>query len=131
MTLTVRLPFPASALLPNRAHRKGGMAARRFAASQARCWGMLAALEARQAHPRAAFPFTEVALLYRFSHPRQSAPDLDNLIAACKPYLDGLVQAGILADDGPRIVQRIEAEYRFGAETEMEIRIIGRVGDDG
>ena len=42
--------------------------------------------------------------------------DLDNLMGACKPYIDGLVLAGLLRDDGMECVPRIcgSWEYRKG-----------------
>lgn len=40
---------------------------------------------------------------------RRIKPDLDATISACKPFIDGLVDAGILVDDGQ--VQKITATH--------------------
>lgn len=40
---------------------------------------------------------------------RRRLPDLDATIAACKPHIDGLVEAGVLVDD--RIITRISATH--------------------
>jgi len=33
-------------------------------------------------------------------------PDVDSLGSYCKAYLDGIVDAGVLSDDGPKVVKR-------------------------
>ncbi|HXH57926.1 hypothetical protein [Iamia sp.] len=33
-------------------------------------------------------------------------PDVDSIGSYAKPYLDGIVDAGVLSDDGPKVVKR-------------------------
>ena len=44
--------------------------------------------------------------------------DMDNLLASCKPYIDGLVDGGVLVDD-TAVRLRYELVYRFGEEAKM------------
>jgi hypothetical protein len=54
----------------------------------------------------APFDFAHVVFT-RFS---SSEPDHDNLVASCKPLVDGLVDAGVLVDDSPR---HVTCSYRW------------------
>ena len=44
--------------------------------------------------------------------------DMDNLLASAKPYIDGLVDGGVLKDD-TAVRLRYELVYRFGEEAKM------------
>ena len=44
--------------------------------------------------------------------------DMDNLLASAKPYIDGLVDGGVLRDD-TAVRLRYELVYRFGEEAKM------------
>ena len=44
--------------------------------------------------------------------------DMDNLLASAKPYIDGLVDGGVLVDD-TAVRLRYELVYRFGEEAKM------------
>ena len=57
-----------------------------------------------------------VALHLHFYLPDKRRRDLDNLIGAVKPYIDGLVLAGLLRDDGQHCITEVKAtwEYRQG-----------------
>ena len=44
--------------------------------------------------------------------------DMDNLLASVKPYIDGLVDGGVLRDD-TAVRLRYELVYRFGEEAKM------------
>ena len=44
--------------------------------------------------------------------------DMDNLLASCKPYIDGLVDGGVIRDD-TAVRLRYELVYRFGEEAKM------------
>jgi hypothetical protein len=48
--------------------------------------------------------------------------DLDALGAACKPYLDGIVDAGLLVDDSPKWCTPHYAQER-GVRAELRVRI--------
>jgi len=39
--------------------------------------------------------------------------DADNVMAGCKPVLDGMVKAGIFQDDGPKWVRRVIPVVRY------------------
>lgn len=44
-------------------------------------------------------PWTLVVITYRWYGKTLRMPDPDNVIARCKAYLDGIVEAGLIADD--------------------------------
>ena len=44
--------------------------------------------------------------------------DMDNLLASAKPYIDGLVDGGVIVDD-TAVRLRYELVYRFGEEAKM------------
>lgn len=44
--------------------------------------------------------------------------DMDNLLASCKPYIDGLVDGGVIVDD-TAVRLRYELVYRFGEQAKM------------
>ena len=44
--------------------------------------------------------------------------DIDNLLASAKPYIDGLVDGGVIVDD-TAVRLRYELVYRFGEEAKM------------
>ena len=52
------------------------------------------------------YPFEQVELHFVFFFPSQIHTDLENLRAACKPYVDGMVKFGILIDDNRTVVMR-------------------------
>ena len=93
--LTITFPcMPASELMPNAARRihwavKSKIAGK--AREQAKILG-LANKGQWQAPERA-------KITYEFHVANRRRRDLDGLISACKPYIDGLVDAGILKDD--------------------------------
>jgi len=88
--ITVTLPFPDRRLNPNNSKGKhwAATAALRKAAR------VEAALLTRAAGAGARFaPGQELALVVTFIHPDRRARDRDNLLAACKPMLDGVADA--------------------------------------
>ena len=96
--ITIDIPMePSNSLFPNKRHRRGGYFA-----------GVAASTECRQTARYAAMasgPYLEpypgaVALTIHAGYGyRRQKPDLDATISACKPFIDGLVDAGILIDD--------------------------------
>jgi hypothetical protein len=87
-------PVP-DALWPNRA--RGRLWAYRKAAKRYRWEAKICALrELRGDRPRHTCP---AFLRILFAKRRGKFPDADNVIAALKPAIDGIVDAGILADD--------------------------------
>lgn len=57
--------------------------------------------------PETPFPFVEVE--YTWHSSRQTDPD--NIIAACKPLLDGCQAAGVILSDGPGVVLRFTVKW--------------------
>lgn len=95
--LTFQLPMPDSRLSPNSRNHwavksKVVKASRLAAAEEAR-----RVLSDNQMEP----PRWEKASMgvVLFLGPRNKQPDPDNLIASLKPYIDGLADAGIVAND--------------------------------
>ena len=57
-------------------------------------------------------PLDQVELHFLFYLPNLIARDLENLRASCKPYVDGLVKCGILADDNMKVVRRDVQDWK-------------------
>lgn len=118
-TLTVVVPFvPDRMLAPNRGmdkRRKGPhVAALRMAAKGA-------AMNAGFAGPPLAGP-VEVAYHVRWPTGRRRF-DLDSVAAMCKPALDGLVDAGVLVNDGQMVLLTVSQSRTTGdGETEITVR---------
>jgi Holliday junction resolvase RusA-like endonuclease len=56
-------------------------------------------------------PIESCVVSVAFGLPDNRVRDLDNLIASCKPLMDGLVAAGVLIDDSIFVITKME----FGA----------------
>lgn len=86
-------------------------------------------LTAQQAMRKSAdtFPYEPAILRYDFSLLRRSG-DLDGLIAAAKPILDGIVDAGVLVDDRVGKLDEVAAAWFPGQERGVWVSI-GRVGE--
>jgi hypothetical protein len=74
------------------AHNKGHWRAKAAATKAAR---QLAAAEAALHEPLAG----KVFVSYQFMVPDRRRRDVANMIQACKPYIDGVVDAGLVAGD--------------------------------
>ena len=104
-TFHLTLPVPDQVLSPNaRPHwavkRRAVKAARELAWGEARarwCWH--------------GAPMRRVRLALFWTIIGRRCPDLDNLNASCKAYLDGIADAGVIADDSARTVVAIESSY--------------------
>lgn len=81
----IELPWPPAALSPNARSRSHWPRTRALA--KARSWAWIAAQgsKAPDEHP--------IGLLLTFYPPDRRSRDRDNLLASCKPYLDGIAQA--------------------------------------
>ena len=104
MEVTVTVPMdPPSALLPNKRHRRGGLYPGISAATESREVAKYAAMNDRGQRPTISGPVElEVHAAYGY---KRVTPDLDGTLSACKPMIDGLVDAGIIYDDDQ--VQRL------------------------
>ena len=99
--VSLDLPWPPAELNPN---VRGHWAARREATALYRRECFVAAKDAlnRAARIKAPMPLplpAPVSATVTFWMPDRRRRDLDNLLAAMKPAWDGLVDAGLLADD--------------------------------
>jgi hypothetical protein len=109
----ITLPYPNSALMPN---RKNG---RHWASAQK------AKVKARQEAYllSGSLNYTGGGLKITFYTPDARKRDLDNLLAAMKPALDGMAQA-IGVDDAlfrPLLIDKVKAESRDKARVEIEL----------
>ena len=69
-------------------------------------------------------PYTGAGIHLVFFLPDRRRRDLDNLVAAAKSYIDGLVHAQVLTDDSPDVVDWMMAEVRLRPrEPGMVIRV--------
>lgn len=106
--MIVDLPFPHKILWPNgRTKARGWKAAE---TKKHRQWAHNAALAER----RSSAPIKPAIALTVYPQSRGTAPDKDNVIAACKAYFDGIADALKLNDrnfDAPKVTiseQRVQ-----------------------
>ncbi len=95
---TVSLPIPSRKLSPNgRLHHY----ARAQANKNARYWGKMATLAAMSPTTNNSRPmWQEAEVTIRVVKPnKRNIMDDQNLIAACKAYIDGICDAGLMAND--------------------------------
>ena len=109
----ITLPYPAPALMPN---RKNG---RHWASVQH------AKVKARQEAflLSGSLNYTGGGLKITFYTPDARKRDLDNLLAAMKPALDGMAKA-IGVDDAqfrPLLIDKVKAESKDKARVEIEL----------
>lgn len=90
------LPLPPKSLSPN---ERVNVFTRARDARRVRGEAKLLARGALASRGMPAPRWERARVHYTWRHNRGTLPDQDNLIARCKPVLDGLVDAGILADD--------------------------------
>jgi len=93
--LIIQLPFPSSKL---HAHAKGHWRGKAEATKEARTLAKLTCVNAlnRKDARKIEGP---VSVLYEFYVPDLRQRDEANLIQACKPYIDGIVDAGLCEGD--------------------------------
>lgn len=87
-------------------------------------WRRAAAYMAKKTLPESFKPYEQcVIFLIRAS---TSECDMDNGIASFKPLIDGLVDAGVMVDDGPTVVTQIkfgwEPAKRGSGHVRIEVR---------
>jgi hypothetical protein len=87
--MRIELPFPSSKL---HAHAKGHWRSKAEATKTAREIAKLASIKAAKLSG-------PVQILYEFYVPDLRQRDEANLIQACKPYIDGIVDAGVCEGD--------------------------------
>jgi len=97
-SITITLPVPPVAVRPNgRSHWR----AKAKAVKTMRCGAALTCCTVdRFAAWRCLEPrFSRASIRIDWYHPTARFLDRDNIIASCKAYIDGIVDAGVLADD--------------------------------
>ena len=111
------LPWPDSRLLPN---RKLHWALKATAARNARTTAWAIAYGADWSHQISA-----CMARVTFYPPDKRRRDLDNLLRACKPYWDGMVDAGLLVDDSciKEISVRMGDPDKANPRTEIELEV--------
>lgn len=109
--LELRIFVPGRPSSPNRRNRASWYAdAAKIAA--ARRDAKRVTLDAINRSGRSDFyplPAAEASFVF---HLAREAGDLDNLLAGCKPIIDGLVDAGALPGDSIRYLRPISIDYR-------------------
>jgi len=65
----------------------------------------------------------KASILYRFVVQDNRKRDLDNLVGASKPFVDGLVSAGVIASDDGMYLSIAGAEMVRGKEAKTELII--------
>ncbi|MCA9280212.1 MAG: RusA family crossover junction endodeoxyribonuclease [Phycisphaeraceae bacterium] len=108
--ITIELPWPDNRL---HAHNKGHWRVKSDPVKQARRSAYLIALSAK---PDSHKPFERAKITYVFHMPNARNRDIANLIQSCKPYLDGIVDAGIIKDDNWKCLCEIEADAEVNSE---------------
>lgn len=98
--------IPGTPPSPNRT--RAGHWRRRYKSDQQwRSDARLLAIDARNRLRGVTFPWPRVALRYVWVVPDdRRRRDPDNWVAACKPILDGIVDAGIIPGDDSRVIVR-------------------------
>lgn len=89
--LKISLPLPSSAL---HQHAKGHWRAKSQATAKARQQAAWAARASWTGEP-----LDHARIEYRFFVPDRRRRDAANLVGACKAYVDGIVDAGVIIDD--------------------------------
>ncbi|NJD28878.1 MAG: hypothetical protein FIA92_11350 [Chloroflexi bacterium] len=96
-------------------------------AKEARLWRESAFYAARQAmataHGGWSFPLRSASVRITLVSTTAVRRDPDNAIAACKPVLDGIVQAGLLADDSFAVIRDLAVGVARGREEWTQIEV--------
>ncbi len=74
-------------------------------------------------------PWTRVEVTYTWHSPLPT--DLDNITAACKPILDGVVAASVIPDDGPYVVQQITSRWEKCPRGKGHVGVLVRQLENG
>ncbi len=73
-------------------------------------------------HP--GFQFDQATINYEFMVKNKRIKDIDGLVSACKPIIDGIVDAGILPNDDCWHLKIGKAEVVLGEFEQTKIRIL-------
>jgi Holliday junction resolvase RusA-like endonuclease len=128
MAVRLVLPWPDARLLPNRklhwaVKARATIDARSEARFVSEDWRNLKARELNVRIPRPLL--LSCTARVTFYPPDKRRRDLDNLLRACKPYWDGMVDAGLLVDDSciKEISVRMGEPDKANPRTEIELEV--------
>jgi len=125
------LPYPDSRLLPNQGsrNRKGHWAAHAEVVAVARNAAKMIAKNDINLHlyPGRYFRAFKTCRLWVTWYPKNKRmADYDSQFMACKPFIDGLVDAGVLLKDSPAVIKGVVLAYglpdKYDPRTEIEIK---------
>lgn len=126
------LPYPDSRLLPNRRgqNRKGHWAAHGEVTAIARNAAKMIGLDVKNTYQawrpgRYLQPLSRCRLSITWYPKNLQVADYDSMLIACKPFIDGLRDAGLLVNDSPRQIKGVTLSYgapdKENPRTEIEI----------
>lgn len=113
VTLTGKPPSPNS----KRGNTRGAAIAQSQQVARLREDARRMALDRVNRQRPAGIPWREVRLEIEFGLKRGNR-DADNLIAGVKPYIDGLVDAGIMVDDSVKVVKQFVVGYHVNGKAD-------------
>ncbi len=116
MTLRLELPLPPKELSPNAGKKWNVHMINRI--TQKAQSDTIALV--REQIPRGR-PLEQATVTVTFVVPDRRNYDKDNLIAASKPFLDGIVKAGVIVDDNWKV---IDLEYKIEYQQRVRKTII-------
>ncbi len=116
MTLVLRLPLPPKELSPNAGKKWNVHKINRI--TQKAQSDTIAYV--REQMPRGV-PLEQATVTMTFVVPDRRDRDKDNFIAAAKPYLDGLVKAGVIMDDNWKRINTIYPDLVYQKGVSMTI----------
>lgn len=122
--MKITLPFPDSRLYPNRKSDRWTKAA-----ITRDCRNMVAMIANDWMYQEGVFSMvTRCKLTYTFYSKTRKIADCDSLVRACKPFIDGLVDAQLLKNDSWDVIiertQRRGKPDRLNPRTEIEIEAL-------
>ena len=114
----LEFPYPDMRLLPN---RKAHWAELMRATAEARYDAYVYCLAYKLDKP--VMDKVEIEITW---YPRsRKVADIDSLLRCCKPYLDSLVDAGIILDDSPKVIKQMTLRMgevdKLNSRTEINI----------
>jgi Holliday junction resolvase RusA-like endonuclease len=127
-SLTITIPaLPGEALKPG---YRGGWWLVRKAKKHDTEMGYVYALIAYRERKNFPLPLKRVIAEVTFVFKQQRRRDLDNWSGRLKGYWDGIVQAGIVADDNSEIITSLSVKFEIDkARAPLTIITISEVGD--
>lgn len=114
--------LPASPNDTNRGMSEGARMQRANKVSELRGDAKLLAVNAKNRLPYRDFPWSNVRMTLHFNL-RHDRYDPDNLVACVKPYIDGIVDAGIIADDSLRVIREFIPSFTVSGLTSVTFQI--------